>query len=120
GGGGGGGGGGGMGGGGGGGMKGEVGGKGGGIGSVGRQGFAPRGDLSFAATADEEVGDDLGLSWICREHPDAVRAEYCINEGAGDRIDFGGGRIFYLCSAAEKMSSPFRLLVHGRSGHASI
>jgi acetylornithine deacetylase/succinyl-diaminopimelate desuccinylase-like protein len=25
----------------------------------------------------------------------------------------------YLCSTAEKMSAPFRLLVHGRSGHAS-
>src|SRR5206468_5016230 len=26
----------------------------------------------------------------------------------------------YLCSAAEKMSSPFLLRVHGRSGHASM
>ncbi len=30
------------------------------------------------------------------------------------------GRPFYLCSTAEKMSSPFRLRVHGRSGHASM
>src|SRR5882724_7379749 len=88
--------------------------------SLAREGFEPPGDLVFAATADEEVGEDFGLSWLCREHPDAVGAEYCVNEGAGDRIDFGGGRIFYLCSAAEKMSSPFRLIVHGRSGHASM
>ena len=27
---------------------------------------------------------------------------------------------FYLCAAAEKMSAPFRLIVHGRSGHASM
>jgi acetylornithine deacetylase/succinyl-diaminopimelate desuccinylase-like protein len=26
----------------------------------------------------------------------------------------------YLCSTGEKMSSPFRLIVHGRSGHASM
>jgi acetylornithine deacetylase/succinyl-diaminopimelate desuccinylase-like protein len=90
------------------------------IGSLAREGFAPRGDLVFAATADEEVGEDFGLSWLCREHPEAVRADYCINEGGGDRVDFGGGRVFYLCSTAEKMSSPFRLLVHGRSGHASM
>jgi acetylornithine deacetylase/succinyl-diaminopimelate desuccinylase-like protein len=101
-------------------MKGQVAANAVAIASLAREGFEPSGDLIFAATADEEVGDDFGLSWLCREHPDAVRAEYCVNEGAGDRIDFGGGRIFYLCSAAEKMSSPFRLLVHGRSGHASM
>ena len=88
--------------------------------SLAREGFEPAGDLIFAATADEEVGDDFGLSWLCRDHPDAVRAEYCINEGGGDRIDFGAGRLYYLCSVAEKMSSPFRLRVHGRSGHASM
>src|SRR5881227_947789 len=101
-------------------MKGQVAANAVAIGSLAREGFEPSGDLIFAATADEEVGEDFGLSWLCREHPDAVRAEYCVNEGAGDRIDFGGGRIFYLCSAAEKMSSPFRLIVHGRSGHASM
>src|ERR671936_3135898 len=90
------------------------------IASLSREGFEPAGDLIFAATADEEVGDDFGLSWLCREHPDAVRADYCVNEGAGDRIDFGGGRGFYLCSTAEKMSSPFRLRVQGRAGHASM
>ena len=101
-------------------MKGQVAANAVAIASLAREGFEPSGDLIFAATADEEVGDDFGLSWLCREHPDAVHAEYCVNEGAGDRIDFGGGRIFYLCSAAEKMSSPFRLVVHGRSGHASM
>ena len=101
-------------------MKGQVAANAVAIASLAREGFEPEGDLIFAATADEEVGDDFGLSWLCRDHPDAVRAEYCVNEGAGDRIDFGGGRILYLCSAAEKMSSPFRLRVHGRSGHASM
>src|SRR5436189_442196 len=101
-------------------MKGQVAASAVAVASLAREGFEPTGDLIFAATADEEVGEDFGLSWLCAEHPDAVRAEYCVNEGAGDRIDFGGGRIFYLCSAAEKMSSPFRLIVHGRSGHASM
>ena len=101
-------------------MKGQVAASAIAIASLAREGFEPAGDLIFAATADEEVGEDFGLSWLCVEHPDAVRAEYCVNEGAGDRIDFGGGRVFYLCSAAEKMSSPFLLRVHGRSGHASM
>src|SRR5919199_3945302 len=89
------------------------------IATLAREGFEPAGDLIFAATADEEVGDDFGLSWLCREHPDAVRADFCVNEGGGDRVDVDG-RTLYLCSTAEKMSSPFRLRVHGRSGHASM
>ena len=101
-------------------MKGQVAANAVALASLAREGFEPSGDLIFAATADEEVGDDFGLSWLCQAHPDAVRADYCINEGGGDRIDFGGGRVFYLCSVAEKMSSPFRLRVRGRSGHASM
>jgi acetylornithine deacetylase/succinyl-diaminopimelate desuccinylase-like protein len=84
-----------------------------------REGFAPAGDLIFAAVADEEVGDGYGLSWLCEEHPDAVRAEYCVNEGGGDRTVLNG-RSLYFCATAERMSSPFRLRVHGRSGHASM
>ncbi len=84
-----------------------------------REGFEPAGDLVFAATADEEVGQDYGLSWLCREHPDAVRTDYCVNEGGGDWVLVDGQPV-YLCSTAEKMSAPFRLRVHGRSGHASM
>lgn len=102
-------------------MKGQVAASAVAVASLAREGFEPRGDLIFAATADEEVGDepDFGLSWLCREHPDAVRCEFAVNEGAGDRVEVGG-RVFYLCAAAEKMSSPFVLRVHGRSGHASL
>src|ERR1700682_343826 len=102
-------------------MKGQVAASAVAIASLAREGFEPAGDLIFAATADEEVGDDpdFGLLWLCREHPGAVRAEFAVNEGAGDRVEVGG-RIFYLCATAEKMSSPFVLRVHGRSGHAAL
>jgi acetylornithine deacetylase/succinyl-diaminopimelate desuccinylase-like protein len=91
------------------------------IASLARDGFRPQGDLIFVATADEEVGEGeyQGLRWMCEEHPEAVRCEYVVNEGAGDRLELGG-RVFYTCAAAEKTSSPFRLLVHGRSGHAAL
>ena len=102
-------------------MKGQVAASAVAIASLAREGSRPSGDLIFAATADEELGEgeDFGLSWLCREHPEAVRCEYAINEGAGDRLEIGG-RVFYLCATAEKMSSPFQLRVHGRSGHASM
>jgi acetylornithine deacetylase/succinyl-diaminopimelate desuccinylase-like protein len=89
------------------------------IASLARDGFRPAGDLVFAACADEEVGQGFGLPWLCEQHPDAVRTDYALNEGAGERIKLLG-RAFYLCSSAEKMSSPFRLRVHGRAGHASV
>jgi acetylornithine deacetylase/succinyl-diaminopimelate desuccinylase-like protein len=87
--------------------------------TLAREGFRPAGDLIFVAAADEEVGEGYGLDWLCAAHPDAVRAEYAINEGGGDRAVVGG-RPVYVCSTAEKMSAPFRVLVHGRSGHASM
>ena len=83
------------------------------------RGLARLGDLIFVATADEEVGVGFGLQWLVEEHPDAVRADFSLNEGAGDRVELGG-KVLYLCSTAEKMSSPFQLRVHGRSGHASM
>jgi acetylornithine deacetylase/succinyl-diaminopimelate desuccinylase-like protein len=99
-------------------MKGQVAASAVAIASLAREGFEPGGDLIFAACADEEVGTGFGLQWLCEEHPEVVRSEYCVNEGAGDRLVLGG-RVFYVCSTAEKMSSPFRIRVHGRSGHAS-
>jgi len=89
------------------------------IASLAREGFRPAGDLIFAATADEEVGDGFGLQWLCEEHPGAVRCDFAVNEGAGDRLELGGG-VYYLCSTAEKTTAPFTLRVHGRSGHASM
>ncbi len=102
-------------------MKGQVAANAVAIASLAREGFEPAGDLIFAATADEEMGEGIafGLEWLCAEHPDAVRCNYAINEGAGDRMELGG-RVLYLCSTAEKRSSPFVLRVHGRSGHASM
>lgn len=87
--------------------------------SLSREGFAPSGDLLFVSVADEEVGAGFGLSWLVEAHPDAVRCDYAVNEGGGERLVLDGSPI-YLCAAAEKMSAPFKLRVHGRSGHASV
>ena len=100
-------------------MKGQVAASAVAIASLAREGFEPAGDLIFAATADEEVGAGFGAQWLCETHPDAVRCDYLINEGSGERLELGG-RPFYMCSVAEKMSAPFRLRVRGRSGHASM
>ena len=87
--------------------------------SLWREGFRPAGDLILALTADEEVNEDYGLSWLVKEHPELVRADFSLNEGGGERCVLGGN-VFYLCGVGEKMSAPFRVNVRGRSGHASV
>jgi acetylornithine deacetylase/succinyl-diaminopimelate desuccinylase-like protein len=100
-------------------MKGEVAASAVALATLAREGWRGSGDLIFVAAADEEVGDGFGLQWLVEAHPDAVRADFSVNEGGGDRVDLGG-RILYLCATAEKMTSPFLLRVRGRSGHASM
>src|SRR5947207_3794623 len=100
-------------------MKGQVAASAVALATLAREAFEPAGDLIFAATADEEVGAGFGAQWLCEAHPDAVRCDYLINEGSGERLELGG-KPFYMCSVAEKMSAPFRLRVRGRSGHASM
>jgi acetylornithine deacetylase/succinyl-diaminopimelate desuccinylase-like protein len=86
--------------------------------SLAREGARLPGDLLLALTADEEVGVDFGTSWLAREHPETVRADFGLNEGGGERCLLGG-RVYYLCAVGEKMTAPFKLRVRGRSGHAS-
>jgi acetylornithine deacetylase/succinyl-diaminopimelate desuccinylase-like protein len=86
--------------------------------SLARDGVRPSGDVLLALTADEEVGVDFGTSWLARAHPETVRADLGLNEGGGERCVLGD-RVFYLCAVGEKATAPFKLRLHGRSGHAS-
>jgi acetylornithine deacetylase/succinyl-diaminopimelate desuccinylase-like protein len=101
-------------------MKGQVAASAVAVASLAREGFRPGGDLIFVAVADEEVGAGFGLQWLCEAHPEAVRCDYAINEGGGERIELADGTPVYQATVAEKMTAPFRLLVRGRSGHASM
>ena len=86
--------------------------------SLARDDVTLPGDVLLALTADEEVGLDFGMSWLAEHHPEAVQADFALNEGGGERCELGG-EAFYLCSVGEKATAPFRLKLRGRSGHAS-
>ncbi len=87
--------------------------------SLAREGVRPPGDVLLALTADEEVGDAvLGMSWLAQTHPEAVRADFAVNEGGGERYVLGD-QVLYLCAVAEKATAPFRVRLRGRAGHAS-
>jgi len=85
-----------------------------------RAGARLKGDLFFAAVADEEVGGDYGAAWLVRERPEALRADYCINEGGGFSVTVGPGKNLYAVDVAEKGVLWLRLRFKGRPGHGSM
>jgi acetylornithine deacetylase/succinyl-diaminopimelate desuccinylase-like protein len=88
--------------------------------SLARSGWRPaQGDLLVVVVVDEEVGGELGAMWICDEHPDKVRCDFLLNEGAGSHIPFDGERYYGVC-VAEKGVFRFKVLTDGIAGHASI
>jgi acetylornithine deacetylase/succinyl-diaminopimelate desuccinylase-like protein len=88
--------------------------------SLARSGWRPaQGDLLVVVLVDEEVGGELGAMWICEHHPDKVRCDYLLNEGAGAVFPYDGDRYYGVC-VAEKGVFRFRLLTDGVAGHASI
>ena len=88
--------------------------------ALAREGWRPaRGDLLLVAAADEETGAHNGAQWLCEAHPEKVRCEMVVNEGAGLAIDYAGRR-FYPLSVGEKGVFRFRLRTRGVAGHASI
>jgi acetylornithine deacetylase/succinyl-diaminopimelate desuccinylase-like protein len=87
--------------------------------TLARDGWRGKGDLLVVVVVDEETGGAEGAQWICSEHPDKVRCDFLLNEGAGTVIPFDGGRIFDVC-VAEKGVVRFKLRTRGVAGHASI
>ncbi len=77
------------------------------------------GELKIVLTADEEAGAVHGAQWLCEQHPDKVRADLVVNEGAGSSFEYDGRRIYPVC-VAEKGVFRFTLTAHGRAGHASL
>lgn len=87
--------------------------------SLAREGWRPpAGDLLVVSVVDEEVGGAQGAIWLTETHPEKVRCDYLLNEGAGAVIPFEGGRA-YGVSLAEKGVFRFRLITDGVAGHAS-
>ncbi len=88
--------------------------------ALGRNGWRPpRGDLLVVTTADEEMGARAGAQWLCREHPEKVRADYVLNEGGGVSFELDGRRFYTLC-VGEKGVFRFKLRARGKAGHASV
>jgi acetylornithine deacetylase/succinyl-diaminopimelate desuccinylase-like protein len=85
-----------------------------------QEGWRPAsGELMLVVTADEEAGAEAGAKWLCERHPDVVRCDMIVNEGAGEIFEFDGRRFYGVC-VAEKGVFRFTITTDGRAGHASI
>ncbi len=88
--------------------------------SLARSGWRPaRGELLIVAVVDEETGGRLGAEWITKTHPEKVRCDLLVNEGAGAAFEYRGRRRYGVC-CAEKGVFRFTLATEGIAGHASM
>lgn len=88
--------------------------------SLATRGWRPaRGTLKLMFVCDEETGGELGAHWLTEHHPEKVRCDLLINEGAGEVIEYDGRRLYGVC-CAEKGLFRFKLTAHGVAGHSSL
>ena len=85
-----------------------------------RSGSSFGGTVKYAATADEEDGEFCGVQWLCKHRPDALRADYILNEGMGGLWLPMDGRKVFLLAVGEKAFAQFRIRTRGRGGHGSV
>ena len=85
-----------------------------------RSGWRPaQGELKIIAVVDEETGGGDGAIWLTANHPELVRCDYLLNEGAGALIPFDGQELYGVCTS-EKGIARFTLSTSGAAGHASM
>jgi acetylornithine deacetylase/succinyl-diaminopimelate desuccinylase-like protein len=87
--------------------------------SLASTGWRPaHGDLLVVSVVDEETGGGQGAVWLTEHHPQAVRCDMLLNEGAGAVLPFDGERVYEVC-VAEKGVFRFTVTTDGVAGHAS-
>ncbi|MFL5861257.1 MAG: M20/M25/M40 family metallo-hydrolase [Solirubrobacteraceae bacterium] len=88
--------------------------------SLSRDGWRPAsGALKLVFVSDEETGGEVGAHWLTSTHPDEVRCDWLLNEGAGEVFSYAGKRQYGVC-CAEKGIFRFNVTALGTAGHASL
>lgn len=83
-------------------------------------GLKPRGDVIFAALADEETGSDFGAQYLIENHPEQFEGvRYAIGEFGGFPFYLGKQK-FYQIQVTEKQRSRIRVVMNGPDGYGSL
>lgn len=83
-----------------------------------RAGVKLKGELAFAACADEESGGAYGFGWMTQHYPELMTADFAVNEGGGAPTH-KDGRLIYQINTGEKGRLEIRIHITGRGFHAS-
>ncbi len=84
-----------------------------------RNGVKLKGDVIFAATADEEQGGLSGALYLLRNYAAKIFAPYVLNEGGGLAIPTQNRNVFTV-QTAEKGLLWFKVKAKGTPGHGSM
>lgn len=83
-----------------------------------REGVTLNGELIIAATADEELGGELGAGYITANCPEKIRADFAVNEGAPHPL-LVDGQLIYFIQVGEKGTAWSKITARGLSCHGS-
>ena len=85
-----------------------------------REGYRPRRDIKLALTCGEETSEQFNsVSWLLAHQPDALKAAFALNEGAGGELDASGRPVSLQIQAGEKVYADFTLEITNNGGHSS-
>jgi acetylornithine deacetylase/succinyl-diaminopimelate desuccinylase-like protein len=84
------------------------------------EGFKPKRGLKLALTCGEETPDVFNsVKWLIETQPQALDAEFALNEGAGGELDKEGKAVALQIQAGEKVYQDFALDASDVGGHSS-
>ncbi len=84
-----------------------------------REGYVPDRDITLALTADEEGGKANGVSWLLKNRPELMVADFVINpDGEGPTLHAGKATELDV-EATQKTYADFRITATNRGGHSS-
>ncbi len=85
-----------------------------------QEGFKPGRGLTLALTCGEETPDVFNsVKWLLDTQPEALTAEFAINEGAGGELGTDGKPVALQIQAGEKVYQDFALDTADVGGHSS-
>jgi acetylornithine deacetylase/succinyl-diaminopimelate desuccinylase-like protein len=84
-----------------------------------QEGFRPRRDLKLALTCGEEGGQFNSVPWLLEKYPEAMKADFALNEGDDSRLDDKGQPKLLSIQVGEKVYMDYNLEVINPGGHSS-
>jgi len=84
-----------------------------------QEGFKPKRDIKLALTCGEEGGQFNSVPWLLEKYPQAMKADFALNEGDDSQLDEKGQPRLLGIQVGEKVYMDYTLEVTNAGGHSS-